>query len=251
MAEKVVIGNAELWHGDAVKLIARWRDERRAPCLPGEAYGRETMLCDALVTDPPYGMDYKSGWATEALWTAGTSILGDKTTWARDEVLGIAWYRMALVFGTWRVERPAQAKMVLVWDKGGALGMGDLSLPWKPDHEEIYVLGTGFVGTRDCGSVIRHPPVQSMAKNGRVHPTEKPVGLMLKLLQKTAGSVLDPFMGSGTTGVACAKLGRSFTGIEAERKFFDIACARIEEAQRHVPLIPHEPARECVQAGLL
>jgi hypothetical protein len=85
MAEKVTIGSATLWHGDAIELIAGWRDERRAPCLPNEPLGRETLLCDALVTDPPYGMDYKSGWATEALWTAGTSILGDKTTWARDQ----------------------------------------------------------------------------------------------------------------------------------------------------------------------
>jgi DNA modification methylase len=196
---------------------------------------------DAVVTDPPYGIGYQSGHRTEALWSAGDSIHGDGTTEARDSVLRGGWWRMALVFGSWRAPRPDGVRMVLVWDKGGALGMGDLSLPWKPDHEEIYVLGSGFVGARDSGSVLRHPPVQSMAKNGREHPTEKPVGLMVRLLQKTVGSVIDPFMGSGTTGVAAIQLGRRFVGIEREPKYFDIACRRIEQAQKQGKLFHDEP----------
>lgn len=108
--------------------------------------------------------------------------------------------------------------------------MGDLSIPWKPDHEEIYVLGSGFIGSRDSGSVLRCPPVQSMAKNGRVHPTEKPVRLMYDLCRKVPGPILDPFMGSGTTGVACVKLGRRFIGIEISEEYFEIACRRITEA---------------------
>lgn len=187
---------------------------------------------DAVVTDPPYGMAYKSGHATDELWAAGWTIAGDETTEARDAVLAWAEPRPCLCFGTWRIERPAAAKMVLIWNKGGALGMGDLSIPWKPDHEEIYVLGRGFVGSRDCGSVLYHPPVQSMAKNGRVHPTEKPVGLMKMLVRKVPGTILDPFMGSGTTGVAAVQMGRDFIGIEREPKYFEIACRRIEEAQK-------------------
>ena len=58
-------------------------------------------------------------------------------------------------------------------------------------------------------------------------------------------------MGSGTTGVACAQLGKAFTGIERERKYFDIACERISRAQAQGQLLPPEPARECVQEGLL
>src|SRR3546814_9569806 len=57
----------------------------------------------------------------------------------------------------------------------------------------------------------------------RLHPTRKPVALMSWCVQKTTGTVLDPFMGSGTTGVACAKLGRKFIGIEIEPRYFDIA----------------------------
>ena len=81
---------------------------------------------------------------------------------------------------------------------------------------------------------------------GRVeygHPTQKPLELMLWTIEQ-AGSpqrVLDPFMGSGTTGVACAELGRQFIGIERERKYFDIACERIARAQAQGQLLPPEP----------
>ena len=68
---------------------------------------------------------------------------------------------------------------------------------------------------------------------GRTHPHEKPIWLIETLLKKAPlGLVLDPFMGSGTTGVACANLGRKFIGIEIEPKYFDIACERITNAYR-------------------
>lgn len=68
----------------------------------------------------------------------------------------------------------------------------------------------------------------------RVHPAQKPVELIcdLLLMAKDSSTVLDMFMGSGTTGVACANLGRKFIGIEIEPKYFDIACERIENAYR-------------------
>lgn len=85
------------------------------------------------------------------------------------------------------------------------------------------------------------------------HPTEKPASLMRELvaLFSNAGQrVLDPFMGSGTTGVACVSLGRSFIGIERDLKYFDIACRRIEEAYRQ-PRLFDEPAPKPVQGALL
>lgn len=191
---------------------------------------------DSLVTDPPYGMAYKSGYATDTLWGSRRDIAGDETTFARDAVVAWSGCRPALVFGTWKVPRPASARQVLIWDKGGALGMGALDIPWKPDHEEIYVIGRGFIGTRDCGSVIRCPPVQSMAKNGRVHPTEKPVRLMQELVRKVPGIVLDPFMGSGTTLVACQRMGRNGIGIECDPGHFETACRRVEDATRQPDL---------------
>jgi DNA modification methylase len=73
-----------------------------------------------------------------------------------------------------------------------------------------------------------------MVKETRYHPTQKPVRVMQWCAEKTNGSVLDPFMGSGTTGVACMNLGRKFIGIEIEPKYYEIACERIENAQRQL-----------------
>lgn len=212
--EPVIIGDAALYCGDCLEVLNG---------LAG---------ISSIVMDPPYGIDYRSGHATAELWQAGQSIAGDGDTSLRDCVISWSCHRPVLCFGSWRAPRPKDTRQLLIWDKGGALGMGALDIPWKPDHEEIYVLGRGFVGNRDSGSVLRFPPVQSMAKNGRLHPTEKPVGLLERLVQKVPGTVFDPFMGVGSTGVACANLGRPFVGIEIEPRFFDIACRRIEDAQR-------------------
>lgn len=214
MRTPVIIGNCALYLGDCAEIL---------PSLTG---------VDSIVSDPPYGIDYQSGHATDDLWGEDRTIVQDKDTAARDLVVAWSAGRPTLLFGSWKRPRPVGTKMVLVWDKGGALGMGDLSIPWKPDHEEIYVLGSGFIGARDSGSVLPCPPVQSMAKNGRLHPTQKPVPLMERLIRKVPGVVLDPFMGSGSTGVACARLGRRFIGIEAKRSFFDIACKRIDDVYR-------------------
>ena len=85
------------------------------------------------------------------------------------------------------------------------------------------------------------------------HPTQKPVPLMAWCLDeaKYPLTVLDSFMGSGSTGVACAQLGLAFTGIEVDRRYFDAACERISRAQAQGTLLPPEPPRECVQEGLL
>lgn len=212
MTQPVIIGDATLYLGDCREIL---------PTL-GKV--------DAVVTDPPYGIAYESGWATDKLWAAGRRITNDGDVSARDDVLA-KFDCAALVFGSRKAPLPPRCRQVLIWDKQGALGMGALDLPWKPGHEEIYVLGKGFVGGRHWHSVISHPPTQAMACNGRTHPNEKPVGLIKMLIQWCpAGTILDPFMGSGTTGVACAKLGRKFIGIEIEERYFDIACRRIEQA---------------------
>ena len=75
---------------------------------------------------------------------------------------------------------------------------------------------------------------------GKLHPTQKPVALMAYMVQTYSNegeTILDPYMGSGTTGEACMNLGRDFIGIEREPKYFDIACRRIEDAQRQCRLI--------------
>lgn len=210
---------------------------------------------DAVVTDPPYGINYKSGHSTADLWVGGDTILNDETTAIRDAAVSVMAEQFAvpmLVFGSRKNAPPPGCRMVLTWDKGPALGMGALDLPWKPSSEEIYVIGQGFVGPRDQGNVLYHPPVQSMAKNGRKHPNEKPVGLICNLLKKCPpGAVLDPFMGSGTTGVACVNLGRKFIGIELDPDYFDIACKRIEDAHKQGDLFVPKPAPTPQQEPLL
>lgn len=222
MMVKEVIGDCTLYQGDCLELL------------------QSLVGYDSVVMDPPYGIDYASGYATDTLWQAGRRIDGDRSTAVRDAALDYLGDLPALVFGSWKAPRPSATRQVLIWDKGGALGMGDLSIPWKPDHEEIYVLGSGFIGRRDCGSVRKFPPVQSMAKNGRLHPNQKPVALMTDLIRKVPGCILDPFMGSGSTGVAAAKARRHFIGIEKTTQFFDVACNRIASVYRQ-PDMFHKP----------
>lgn len=222
--KEVVIGDCRLLLGDCLEILPTLRK------------------VDAVLTDPPYGIDYRSGYATDDLWSEEV-IRNDKDTQTRDAALALCGDVPTLVFGSRKRTPPPGTKMVLVWDKGGALGMGDLSLPWKPSSEEIYVLGTGFVGKRDGSNVIYHPPVQSMAKNGRLHPNEKPVGLLAKLMRKLpAGCVLDPFMGSGSCGEACMKMGRPFIGIEEDPAYFEIAVNRLERIARQGDLFGGEAA---------
>jgi hypothetical protein len=229
------IGGATLYLGDAADHIA---------ALSG---------CVAVLTDPPYGINYSSGYRTDALWD-GDSIHGDISTAVRDYLLSRLHGLPMLVFGSRKAPLPPMHRATLIWDKGPALGMGALDIPWKPSTEEIYVLGKGFVGGRDEGAVIAHAPVQSMAKNGRKHPNEKPVGLLRRLMQKLpAGAVADPFMGSGSTGVACVIEGRAFVGCEIVERYFDIACKRIEQAYRQADMFVGRsvaPAAKPTQAAL-
>lgn len=204
-----------IFHGDARDLAVDDVD----PCSTHDG--------NCLLFDPPYGIAYDTG--RPRLGGNARSIANDSDTAVRDSVL--AWWGNrgpALVFGSWRVEKPAGTKGVLIWDKGGALGMGDLSIPWKFDHEEIYVLGRGFVGKRDSGSVLRHPPEQSM---GRFHPHQKPVGLLSMLLAKLPhhGTVVDPCMGCGSTLVAAKGRGRRAIGIEVDERYCEIAATRLAQ----------------------
>ena len=186
----------------------------------------EWLAADALVTDPPYGIDYQSGSRREKL---AASILGDKDTAVRDDILDRWGDRPALIFGTWRIPRPNGTRALLVWDTKGALGMGDLSIPWKPSHQEVYVLGQGFTGRRST-DVLTYAPVQSMSRGGRVHPHQKPIPLMRDLIAKCpAGVIADPFAGSGSTLVAAKLLGREAVGVELDEAYCEVIAKRLDQ----------------------
>lgn len=230
---KEVIGDCTLYLGDCMEIM---------PTLPPVA---------VVLTDPPYGIDYQSGHATDELWAEGRKIANDNDVTARDAFIANWLATQAtpiLAFGSRRKPEPQGCRMVLVWDKGPALGMGALDLPWKPSSEEIYVIGKGFKGARDESNVLYCPPVQSMAKNGRQHPNQKPVDLLKRLLLKSPeGTVFDPFMGSGSTGVAAVQLGRQFIGVELMPAYFDIACERIRKAYAQPDMFvdrPKEPQQK-------
>jgi site-specific DNA-methyltransferase (adenine-specific)/modification methylase len=240
MARVEVIGDATLYLGDCREIL---------PTLP---------RVDAVVTDPPYGHGVgcrAEGWETNDPCITGDvkqnrasdRVLDASFTAARDEALRRADAPRAIVFGAWRAPRPDGVCQRIIWDKG-RIGIGGFG-PWRPSDEEIYILGNeGWVETRDTPTVIRCDPVTSYERD---HPTPKPVGLMVRVVGwcPRHWAILDPFMGSGTTGVACTQLGRRFIGIEIEPKYFDIACRRIEAAWRQ-PRLFEEPKPKPVQTTL-
>lgn len=205
-----------LYHGDCLAIL---------PLLP---------KVDAVVTDPPYGYNYESSHAaptTTAEWMK-KPIAGDADTSARDSVLawavGIPW----ACFGSIKRPGPNGTRATLVWDKGPASGMGDLRIPWKMSWELVFIGGFGWSGFRDEG-VLKGHRVVTRASMGRVHPNEKPVSLLSHIVGKTPANsvVLDPFTGSGTTGVACIKTGRKFIGIEIDEKYCEVAANRMRKAE--------------------
>jgi len=210
--------NVQIIHGDCLEVLKT---------LPRGSV-------DAVVTDPPYGISYHSGMTGHNGGTALPGIVGDADESLRDAVLEWWGNQPAIVFGSWKRRRPDGCRALLTWEKGNHVGMGDLSMPWKPNTEEIYVLGRGFVGHRGT-SVLRHkaPVSWNSTSHGRSHAHEKPVSLMVELLEKCPPhwTILDPFMGSGTTGVACVQTGRNFIGIEIDAGYCEIARKRIEDAQ--------------------
>jgi site-specific DNA-methyltransferase (adenine-specific) len=181
---------------------------------------------DAVVTDPPYpGYDY--GWPIPELSSLGLSNLHGLYCWP------------ALT------DFPLPYTARHVWSKCNVC-VGDLE-----PYEEIYEVNGGTF----CG-VFRNSVINcemNAVMNGdeyHPHPTQKPIKLMRRLVKRTKGVVLDPFMGSGTTGVACAKLGRKFIGIEIEPKYFDIACRRIEAAYKQPDFFVQPPAKATQDALL-
>ena len=188
------------------------------------------LEADVIVSDPPYGMAFvnngsRKGWDAPH---AGVAIAGDDDTSVRDSVLGAWAPRPALIFGTWKQPRPYGIREVLIWDKVVSTGMGDLSIPWRPSWEEIYVIGEGFVGSRSHGVLRFSYP--TLAPERHFHPTSKPVELMRELIGKCPpGTILDPFMGSGTTLRAAKDLGRKAIGIEIEERYCEIAVKRLSQ----------------------
>ena len=130
----------------------------------------------------------------------------------------------------------------IVWDKqNGANDFADCELAWTSHARAIRKFTWTWAG------FIRQQPEE------RYHPTQKPLALMAWVIQNytpQGATVFDPFMGSGTTGVACVRTGRRFIGCEIDPTYYAIAQRRIAEAQMQPPLFPHEPQAKHEQLAL-
>lgn len=234
---KEVIGDCTLFLGDCLEVL---------PTLE---------KVDSVVTDPPYcsGGFQESGKKQGSIGTRAddTIQLDNLSTRGyialiREFCRSVASADSFFIFTDWKmwtfvVEAAeiggVKTRNMLIWDKN-QMGMG---MPWRNQHELIYYgkRTPAKINSGAYGNVLRH------GRTGNVnHPTEKPVGLIENLIDNTpdAEFICDPFMGSGTTGVACVNLGRKFIGIELEPKYFDIACKRIEEAYKQ-PRLFDEPVK--------
>lgn len=196
------------------------------------------LTADVLVTDPPYGQDYRSNFAGAASKLA-RSIANDADTSVRDSMLALWGDKPRIVFEGRDVPPIAPRVARLIWHKPGA-GMGDLSVPWQPDYEFISVNGTGFTGHR--GSSVLTNPLR-VFRGVQLHPHTKPDGLMESLIAKTPpGVIADPFAGSGSTLVAARNLGRKVIGVELEEKYCELIVSRLsQQAFDFTALEPSSP----------
>ena len=220
MTEPVRIGDATLWLGDCLEVL---------PTL-GKV--------DAVVTDPPYGISENHKKVASrgklAVPIDYGSFEWDKQPASPEQIAAIrACSQSQIIFGGNYFELPP-AQCWLIWDKqNGTNDFADCEMAWTNLQKAVRRVYWRWNGMIRKGDDVRE------------HPTQKPVGVMEWCLTHIpdAHTILDPFMGSGTTGVACAKMGRKFIGIEIEPKYFDIACKRIEDAYRQGDMFVEPPAK--------
>lgn len=240
--KREVIGNATLYLGDCLEIL---------PALP---------QVDAVITSPPYncGMGYAGGddmplpayWSfIESAFSACANLLPDfgyscwniptfigsrdERVWALDEYKDLA-------------ERHLRFIDMIVWVKGPPGGMAWGNPPTTPriraGHEFVLIFGgdgkrpSREISIQEWSKLTVSPwSIPAHLEYRKEHPATFPLELPLrlaKLYSFPGATVLDPFMGTGTTGAACLSHERKFVGIEIEQEYFDIACARVENAQR-------------------
>ena len=201
----------------------------------------------AVITDPPYGINTKSDgmgklnpWAdlcNAAFWYADWLAACQRVVFPKGCVWTFLNWRSLPTFQKAACDIRWPIESLLVWDKewigpGGQKGL-------RPSYELAALFASDEFAIDDRGLPdIRRAKWSSQKPNG--HPAEKPEDLMAWLVQistKPGDTVVDPFMGSGTTGAAAVKAGRSFVGVEMDPEWFSVACRRIEQAQRQGDLL--------------
>ena len=230
--KKVVIGEQTLYWGDSTEVLP-------------------IIEFDAIITDPPYGIgadknlraNKKQGKAAAPSKDYGKkewdNVAPDLAAIVSVDVPSIIWGGNYFVL-------PPQ-KCWLVWDKeNGNNGYADCELAWTNLDKAVRLIKWKWQGMLQ--KYMGHK------KEVRVHPTQKPVGVMewcITHLPKEVVTILDPYMGSGTTLVACAKMGRKGIGIELDEEYFNIACERVREAYRSPDMFVTQPKKEVTQENLI
>lgn len=224
--KEVVIGDCRLLLGDMRDILP----------LLGKV--------DAVVTDPPYGIDYGKAGGFNA--THGWGPWRENVEWDQERPPQIAFDLMLekskhqiIWGGNYFTDMLPPTMHWLLWDKGQRdFSLADFEIAWGSQKRAARVI--------EC-------PRGRAVKDGKEHPTQKPIEVMVRCLQelpKGTRSILDPYMGSGTTGVACVKQGLSFVGVEKEPKYFDIACERIRKAYAQPDMFVAQREPEPVQQPL-
>jgi site-specific DNA-methyltransferase (adenine-specific) len=256
---RVVIGDCVLYEGDCLEVLA--------------AIGP----IGACITDPPYssggfsqaaiskakGQGLRSETLKTERWFAGDAMTANGAAFLLREIGRLVFEgtdasATLTIFTDWRVLAIFSAAVesarwryqnLIVWDKGNAgLGSG-----FRAQHELAMHFSKGAPPyfSASYGNVLKAKRVSSTAKE---HGCEKPVDLIAQIIQTVSekgGAISDPFMGSGTTGVACVKEGRKFIGIELDPDYFDIACKRIRDAYAQPDMFVAPPAPKPEQLGML
>ena len=197
---------------------------------------REWLGADVLVTDPPYGRAWVNGAGLTNTSGNGSatrkSIAGDKDTAVRDGAVEAWGTKPAVVFGDIMLAPPTGTRQVLIYAKATDAGVRGATAGFRRDVEAIYLMGgwpSGIGGTTSALSVGGHVagPTGPAAIFGHSH--SKPVALMERLTQLAAGSVADPFSGSGATLVAAKNLGRKAVGVELEERHCETIAKRLSQ----------------------
>ena len=224
MNDPIIIGDATLYLGDCRDIL---------PTLTS---------IDAVVTDPPYGVEYEGG----HFHSSNVNIVHKRERLKSDDEDVFSWLMPMILNATngpcysfYAMERGywihkalheygAEIHSVLLWHKTNAKYPA-MHAQYKRRHEAILYFKRHGGNLEWCGISTESTLLEFPREpENKYHPTQKPTGLIQHLIgNHTSNLICDPMMGSGTTGIAALRLGRKFAGIEIETKYFDIACERI------------------------
>jgi site-specific DNA-methyltransferase (adenine-specific)/modification methylase len=225
----VIISDAELWLGDCAEILP----------LIGKV--------DAVITDPPYGIGERKGTISKARNRNNYENFDDTPEAIKNEI--VPRFELALSLANRAIMTPG-GKCFSMYPAPVDIGMSFQPATSSMTHwgratcQPIFYYGKDPMAGKTI-KPIHYQLTEAPEKNG--HPCPKPIGFMMWMVDRGSLNgevILDPFMGSGTTGVACVQLGRKFIGIERDERYFEIACQRIERAVSQGQLFAPAPVKQ-------